>query len=462
MPARSVVIEKLSKFTGERHEFLTPGEYTQLTGRAGRRGIDERGLRGRAAGARSCRSTRSRRWRRAAPTRCARRFGPTYNMAANLVRRYSQFEAHHLLNLSFAQFHADRDVVALERQLERSRADARPPARGARTSDAGDVDEYRRLQARARDGAPQTAAARAGSPTRSRRCGPATSSWSGGRGGRLVVLEPRPPPQAARRASSASPRPRRRAARSRRLRRARRGGSATIELPRPVRAAQPGVPAQVADRLRAARSCATTPGARAATTGGSRSSRTRSPSTPLAGDPAPATHGCAAPAAVDRLERDVQRLERRVRGRSDSLARQFDRVLRVLESWGYVDGWSLTPAGERLARLYTETDLLVAEAIGEGLLDGLRVARARGAGVVLHLRAPRARRQVADAAAALADRRRSRSAARAIDRLARDLNANEDDAGLPETRAPDPGLHRATCTSGRRATPSPTCSTTTR
>ncbi len=43
MPARSVVIEKLSKFTGERHEFLTPGEYTQLTGRAGRRGIDARG-----------------------------------------------------------------------------------------------------------------------------------------------------------------------------------------------------------------------------------------------------------------------------------------------------------------------------------------------------------------------------------------------------------------------------------
>ncbi|HEV7863715.1 MAG TPA: DEAD/DEAH box helicase, partial [Acidimicrobiia bacterium] len=43
MPARTVVIEKLSKFTGERHEFLTPGEYTQLTGRAGRRGIDVEG-----------------------------------------------------------------------------------------------------------------------------------------------------------------------------------------------------------------------------------------------------------------------------------------------------------------------------------------------------------------------------------------------------------------------------------
>ena len=43
MPARTVVIEKLSKFTGDHHTMLTAGEYTQLTGRAGRRGIDERG-----------------------------------------------------------------------------------------------------------------------------------------------------------------------------------------------------------------------------------------------------------------------------------------------------------------------------------------------------------------------------------------------------------------------------------
>ena len=43
MPARTVVIEKLTKFTGEPHADLTPGEYTQLTGRAGRRGIDVEG-----------------------------------------------------------------------------------------------------------------------------------------------------------------------------------------------------------------------------------------------------------------------------------------------------------------------------------------------------------------------------------------------------------------------------------
>ena len=113
MPARSVVIEKLTKFTGERHEFLTPGEYTQLTGRAGRRGIDDVGYAivlwspfvpfdqvAGLVGARTYALTSS--------------FRPTYNMAANLVRRYPPDVAHHLLNLSFAQYRADSDVVRLE------------------------------------------------------------------------------------------------------------------------------------------------------------------------------------------------------------------------------------------------------------------------------------------------------------------------------------------------------------
>ena len=43
MPARTVVLEKLSKYNGEGHADLTAGEYTQLTGRAGRRGIDVEG-----------------------------------------------------------------------------------------------------------------------------------------------------------------------------------------------------------------------------------------------------------------------------------------------------------------------------------------------------------------------------------------------------------------------------------
>ena len=72
-----------------------------------------------------------------------------------------------------------------------------------------------------------------------------------------------------------------------------------------------------------------------------------------------------------KLERERERLERRVRSRSESLARQFDRVLELLRRRGYVEGWSLTEAGERLARIYHEADLLVAETLGAGLLDGL-------------------------------------------------------------------------------------------
>jgi ATP-dependent RNA helicase HelY len=135
----------------------------------------------------------------------------------------------------------------------------------------------------------------------------------------------------------------------------------------------------------------------------------------------------------------VSRLERRVRGRSESLARQFDRVLRVLEAWGYVDGWQLTASGEQLARVYTETDLLVTEAIREGLLDGLTASELasvvscftferrgpEGAGPLPPARWPT---------------KTVTQRARAVDRIAQELNANEDDAGLPETRGPDPGF----------------------
>src|SRR5437660_5371313 len=143
MPARPVVIEKPSQFTGERHEFLTPGEYTQLTGRAGRRGIDEIGYAivlwspfvpfdqvAALASRRTYALTSS--------------FRPTYNMAANLVRRYTPELAHHLLNLSFAQYGADRDVVRLEAQIERSQHMLETARREA-ACDLGDTFEYRDL-----------------------------------------------------------------------------------------------------------------------------------------------------------------------------------------------------------------------------------------------------------------------------------------------------------------------------
>ena len=86
----------------------------------------------------------------------------------------------------------------------------------------------------------------------------------------------------------------------------------------------------------------------------------------------------AALAAAERLGREVEELERSVQGRTESLARRFDRVLRLLEAWGYLDGWELTERGRTLGRLYHECDLLVAEALHEGLFDGLDPAALAG------------------------------------------------------------------------------------
>ena len=143
MPARTVAIEKLSKYNGESHEPLTPGEYTQLTGRAGRRGLDEKGFAvvlwspfvpfEQVAGLASTRTYA-----------LSSSFRPTYNMAANLVRRYAPDSARHLLNLSFAQYRTDAEVVRLETQLERANK-ALAEASQEAACERGDVEEYRRL-----------------------------------------------------------------------------------------------------------------------------------------------------------------------------------------------------------------------------------------------------------------------------------------------------------------------------
>ena len=67
-----------------------------------------------------------------------------------------------------------------------------------------------------------------------------------------------------------------------------------------------------------------------------------------------------------------------MKGETGSLARHFDRVLRVLEAWGYLDGWALTAKGLRLAHLYHECDLLIAEALETGVFDDLDPASVAG------------------------------------------------------------------------------------
>ena len=437
MPARTVVIEKLTKFTGERHEFLTPGEYTQLTGRAGRRGIDEVGYAvvlwspfvpfeqvAGLAGARSYTLTSS--------------FRSTYNMAANLVRRYPPDVAHHLLNLSFAQYRADSDEVRLEAQLERTGA-ALEEAKAAAACDKGDIEEYRRMLRASEESAHQRPSmtaevvaalekvrpgdvllvpgARAGGRvavlSTARRRGGDVRIRAVTADGRLMSLGPKnfpAPPRAV----------------------------ATVNLPSPYTPNNSAFQKQVASSLLSARLDRSENGAgptRRHWRGEVAMSQAGAAARhPVASCPDARAHLRALDRA-DRLARDVERLQRRVKGRVESLARQFDRVLRVLEAWGYVDGWSLTEPGERLARIYHEEDLLIAECLGQGLLDGLEPAELAGAVSAFTFEA---RGQVEGSPWFPTPRVRRRWVE--IDRLSSELNSAEDDAGLPLTRRPDPGF----------------------
>ncbi|ARU46145.1 DEAD/DEAH box helicase [Corynebacterium silvaticum] len=121
MPARTVVLEKLVKYNGEAHVDLTPGQYTQLTGRAGRRGID---ISGNAvvqwAPAMDPRSVAGLASTRTYPLIST--FSPGYNMSVNLLKTIGFTPAHRLLEKSFAQFQADGSVVDVVRNIERSEA----------------------------------------------------------------------------------------------------------------------------------------------------------------------------------------------------------------------------------------------------------------------------------------------------------------------------------------------------
>ncbi|WP_194948091.1 DEAD/DEAH box helicase [Actinomyces trachealis] len=144
MPARTVVLESLRKWNGSAHVNLTPGEYTQLTGRAGRRGIDVEGhavvL---AVDDLEPATVSSLAARRTYPLVSA--FRPTYNMAVNLLSRTNRARAREVLESSFAQFQADRGVVELAAEARRKRRSL-VGLEAQMACHLGDFREYARLR----------------------------------------------------------------------------------------------------------------------------------------------------------------------------------------------------------------------------------------------------------------------------------------------------------------------------
>ncbi len=381
MPARSVVLEKLVKYNGETHADVTAGEYTQLTGRAGRRGIDveghavvcwQPGLDPRAlAGLAS---------RRTYPLRSS--FQPTYNMAVNLVATVGRERARGLLEQSFAQYQSDRSVVGLARSITADNQRIAAEWALARCT-AGDAEEYFRL--RGRISAAEAEAARDRRADRRAEAievllglrpgdiidvpGKRHSGWAvvvdpglGGGGPQPTVLTPdrklrrlaatdfsQPPTVAGRlkvpkHFDSRSPAARRNLAAAL-VAKLEREAFAPADLPESADAGAMARIGELRAELRAH---------------------------PVHGCPDREEHARHAEAAR-RLERENEARQRQADRRTNTIAVRFDRICSVLESMGYLSegGHRVTEAGRMLSRIYSELDLVTAEAVRDGVFAGL-------------------------------------------------------------------------------------------
>jgi ATP-dependent RNA helicase HelY len=456
MPARTVVLERLVKFNGEEHVPLTPGEYTQLTGRAGRRGIDVEGHAvviwrpddntvdpSEVAGLASTRTF---------PLHSS--FAPSYNMTINLVHRMGPEQAHQLLEQSFAQYQADRSVVGLVRGIERGRR-----MLGEIAAELGGPDapilEYARLRAqisemeRAQSRASRLQRRQAATDALAAlRRGDIINITHGRRGGLAVVLE------SAR--DSSNPRPlvlteHRWAGRISSADYS--GASAPVgsmTLPKRVEHRQPRVRRDLASALRSAAAGLAIPTARRSGAGDQdgafhdpelASLRAQLRRHPAHNSPGLESQIRQAERCL-RIERDNAQLEQKVAAATNSLARTFDRIVGLLTERGFIQGPHTDPHvtddGRLLARIYSESDLLVAECLRTGAWAGLRPAEL--AAVVSAVLYETRGDGPSGPFAAEVPTPRLRQALHQTSRLSMTLRADEQRHRIAPTRQPDDGF----------------------
>ncbi|XP_057754397.1 DExH-box ATP-dependent RNA helicase DExH9 [Arachis stenosperma] len=116
MPAKTVVFTNVRKFDGDKFRWLSSGEYIQMSGRAGRRGIDERGICILMVDEKMEPSTAKMMVKGAADSLNSA-FHLSYNMILNQMR-CEDGDPENLLRNSFYQFQADRAIPGLEKQIK--------------------------------------------------------------------------------------------------------------------------------------------------------------------------------------------------------------------------------------------------------------------------------------------------------------------------------------------------------
>ena len=351
MPARTVVLDKLSKYTGDGHELLLPGEYTQLTGRAGRRGIDtighgvvlhspyvpfERVASIATAGSHPMRSS----------------FRPTYNMVVNLIANYERDQAEELLRASFAQFQNDRSLTRLRAGIRKSE---RRLAEATELAEDGPGDVWVAL-----DDASASQPDRSKAATRAAeklKVGAVIDIPLGNRTGRYVIVRKK-----ARNSGILFEIVRSDGERSRIRGRdipASTHVIGTLDLPTQFPPPRDGLVALGAhlDEM----------------DGGA-----ARPLLPVRPDEVSrvevSSDRIAAGRKARRLGRELERQRKRQSEERSGLVGELGRVLDLLDEWGYQRDWTLTDSGEALRVVYSDKDLLFVEAISRGIFDGLSPA----------------------------------------------------------------------------------------
>ena len=418
MPARAVVLDKLTKYNGETHQLLKPSDFSQLTGRAGRRGLDTVGHAltlwnpfvtfEQVAALVSSRSFVLN-----------SAFRPTYNMAANLIRTTSKVQARHLLNLSFAQFQSGKDIVEVQARIQR-RSKELIRLRDQAFSTYGDIEDYR-AGSTARKPLPNIedvfSTLRPGDVVLIGESLPSErlvviSSANRGSGGKLSLLT---------------------------ISKGVRTVTARditeqvytighIALPTPYQPTNSRFLKEMSAKLSRFKI-----NERMLVRSG-RNRKVRNDH-PFLDDP-DAKFKLNAAESADRIAKELTQLEKRVSTSAQSVSKKFEDLTDLLEQWGYVDDWKLTEKGVRLGRIFHESDLLIAECLSNGVFDDLdQFELASLASVFVYEdRKREAHERIHFPNSKLDDRWAK------IERISRKLSAQEVQYGLLPHRFPDPGF----------------------
>ena len=434
MPARTVVIDKLTRFTGENHVPLKPSDFTQLTGRAGRRGIDAVGhavtLWSPFVGFDEvCRFSLNKSFNLTSA------FRPTYNMTVNLVNSHSEGEVRHLLNLSFAQYQANSGVVTMQASIEKKREQQRVEEEKAK-SQYGDIWSYRRLHGLQRQkGASKPLA-------------DSVQVWNTFRPGDIIALKTdelinaRDTPYQKFMVLATSNR--------------RRGIKITaadavqsvrgilyedligepifikhVELDADFSQWNPGALREVS---RLINECNWVYSQNDSEDSSQSIDDDALASVDVANDPVISILLKHADAA-DRIRNDIERLERHLKNETQSVGATFDRVLDLLRKMGYIDSWKLTAKGSVLAGVFHESDILIAEAISQGFFDGLKPTDlAAAVSCVVY------ERRNSDQDDLPYPSKRCREVVERVEDLSMEIQDLQTASGLPVHRFPDPNF----------------------